>query len=142
MAFEVAPFPLPPSADAEMLKDFGRYVTSACKPIVITSPHTSSRLPSEVKGVHPGKLTPEQFQEIHDLLYKVCTFTSVTCFWRPHSLQPAWCSLVPKCRGDPRGAIRTHQGIHWRPTQPRVSPPYLLLPGLRPLLRIVRSRKQ
>ena len=29
MTLEVAPFPLPPSADAEMLKDFGRYVIFA-----------------------------------------------------------------------------------------------------------------
>lgn len=30
MTLEVTPFPLPPSADAEMLKDFGRYVITAC----------------------------------------------------------------------------------------------------------------
>ena len=30
MTLEVAPFPLPPSADAEMLKDFGRYVIIPC----------------------------------------------------------------------------------------------------------------
>lgn len=50
MAIEVAPLPLPPSADASKLAEFGR----------------------EVKGVDPGQLTPEQFQEIEELLYKVC----------------------------------------------------------------------
>jgi len=34
MTLEIAPFPLPPSANAEMLKDFGRYVRIACDPIV------------------------------------------------------------------------------------------------------------
>ncbi|KAI0713188.1 Clavaminate synthase-like protein [Cerioporus squamosus] len=48
MAIEVAPLPVPPTADAQKLKDFGR----------------------EVKGVNPGTLSPEEFQEVHDLLYK------------------------------------------------------------------------
>lgn len=49
MAIEVAPLPLPPSADPSKFVDFGR----------------------EVRGVDPGKLTPEQFKEIEELLYKV-----------------------------------------------------------------------
>ena len=49
MTIQVLPLPVPPTADAAMLKDFGR----------------------EVKGVNPGSLTPEQFKEVHDLLYKV-----------------------------------------------------------------------
>ena len=53
MAIEVAPLPVPSTADASKLKDFGR----------------------EVKGVNPGALSPEEFQEIHDLLYKVCTIS-------------------------------------------------------------------
>ena len=56
MAIEVAPLPVPSTADASKLKDFGR----------------------EVKGVNPGALSPEEFQEIHDLLYKVCTI-SLNC---------------------------------------------------------------
>ena len=60
MAIEIAPLPIPPSADASLLKDFGR----------------------EVKGVHPGALTPEQFKEIHDLLYKV--HTSIGWLWSTH----------------------------------------------------------
>ncbi|GJE97802.1 TauD/TfdA family dioxygenase [Phanerochaete sordida] len=48
MAIEVAPLPLPPSADPSKFADFGR----------------------EVKGVSPGTLTPEQFKEIEQLLYK------------------------------------------------------------------------
>lgn len=49
MAIEVAALPLPPSADPSKFADFGR----------------------EVKGVNPGTLTPEQFQEIRELLFKV-----------------------------------------------------------------------
>ncbi|TBU62425.1 Clavaminate synthase-like protein [Dichomitus squalens] len=48
MAIEVLPLPIPPTADPEKLKDFGR----------------------EVKGVNPGALSPEEFKEVHDLLYK------------------------------------------------------------------------
>lgn len=48
MAIEFVPLPLPASADAAKFADFGR----------------------EVKGVHPGTLTPEQFQEIQEALYK------------------------------------------------------------------------
>ncbi|KAG8853921.1 hypothetical protein FRB96_007930 [Tulasnella sp. 330] len=48
MAIEVAPLPLPPSADPTKFVNFGR----------------------EVKGVNPGSLTPEQFQEIRELLFK------------------------------------------------------------------------
>ncbi len=51
MAIEIAPLPVPPTADAAKLKDFGR----------------------EVKGVNPGSLSPEEFKEVHDLLYKVHT---------------------------------------------------------------------
>ena len=51
MAIELAPLPLPPSADASKFTEFGR----------------------EVKGVNPGTLTPEQFKEIEQLLYKVRT---------------------------------------------------------------------
>ena len=54
MAIEVLPLPVPPTTDAAMLKDFGR----------------------EVKGVNPGELTPEEFKEVHDLLYKVTTAPS------------------------------------------------------------------
>ncbi|KAG9014010.1 hypothetical protein FRB94_000207 [Tulasnella sp. JGI-2019a] len=48
MPIEVASLPLPPSADPTKFVGFGR----------------------EVKGVNPGELSPEQFQEIRDLLYK------------------------------------------------------------------------
>ena len=49
MTIEVSSLPLPPSADASKFSDFGR----------------------EVKGVHPGRLTEEQFKEVSDLLHKV-----------------------------------------------------------------------
>ncbi|KAF8808195.1 Clavaminate synthase-like protein [Phlegmacium glaucopus] len=48
MAIELIPLPLPASADASKFADFGR----------------------EVKGTNPGTLTPEQFQEIQEALYK------------------------------------------------------------------------
>jgi len=48
MAIDLGPLPLPASADASKFVNFGR----------------------EVKGVHPGKLTPEEFKEIEGLLYK------------------------------------------------------------------------
>lgn len=55
MTIEVAPLPLPPSADASKFADFGR----------------------EVKGINPGALTQEQLEEIKDLLYKV-TYIDIT----------------------------------------------------------------
>ena len=58
MAIEVHPLPLPSSADPSKFKDFGR----------------------EVRGVHPGRLTDEEFKEIEQLLYKVCvTFPGLPC---------------------------------------------------------------
>ncbi|KAL4067233.1 hypothetical protein V8B97DRAFT_937829 [Scleroderma yunnanense] len=48
MAIELTPLSLPTSADPSKFVDFGR----------------------EVKGVDPGNLTPEQFAEVHDALYK------------------------------------------------------------------------
>ncbi|KAF8323761.1 Clavaminate synthase-like protein [Clavulina sp. PMI_390] len=48
MSIELAPLPLPPSANPAHFADFGR----------------------EVKGINPGELTPEQFKEIEQLLYK------------------------------------------------------------------------
>lgn len=52
MAIELVPLPLPASADASKFADFGR----------------------EVKGLHPGDLTPEQFSEIEEALYSVCGY--------------------------------------------------------------------
>ncbi|KAI0931136.1 hypothetical protein AcW1_001383 [Taiwanofungus camphoratus] len=48
MAIEITPLPFPPSVDASKFANFGR----------------------EVKGINPGALTPEQFIEIEQLLYK------------------------------------------------------------------------
>ena len=48
--------PVPPTADAEKLKNFGR----------------------EVRSVKPGELSPEEFKEVHDLLYKVTTVLNQT----------------------------------------------------------------
>ncbi|KAI3619179.1 alpha-ketoglutarate dependent xanthine dioxygenase [Moniliophthora roreri] len=48
MAIELSPLPLPETADASKFADFGRVV----------------------KGVDPGNLTPEQFEQVTDALYK------------------------------------------------------------------------
>ena len=50
MAIQVLPIPLPPSADATALAEFGR----------------------EVVGVDPTNLSDTQFREIEQLLYKAC----------------------------------------------------------------------
>lgn len=52
MSIQVESLPLPPSADPAYFAEFGK----------------------EVKGVNPGALTPEQFKEIEQLLYKVSSF--------------------------------------------------------------------
>lgn len=52
MAIEIAPLPLPASTDASKFANFGR----------------------QVKGVNPGALTPDQFKEIEELLYKVICY--------------------------------------------------------------------
>ncbi|KAG6815182.1 hypothetical protein H0H93_010646, partial [Arthromyces matolae] len=58
MTIQLIPLPLPPSADASSFIDFGR----------------------EVQGVAPGNLTPEQFSEVKEALYKhdVLLFRNVT----------------------------------------------------------------
>ena len=52
MAIELAPLSLPPTADPSQFHDFGR----------------------EIKGLHPGKLTPEQLESVKEALYKVYDF--------------------------------------------------------------------
>lgn len=49
MAIELSPLPLPASADASKFADFGR----------------------EVRGVNPGALSPEEFEQVQEALYKV-----------------------------------------------------------------------
>ena len=49
MAIELLPLPLPASADASKLAEFGR----------------------EVKGINPAQVSPEEFKEIEQALYKV-----------------------------------------------------------------------
>lgn len=48
MAFALSPLPLPTTADPSRFINFGR----------------------EVKGVHPGHLSPEEFVQVRDALYK------------------------------------------------------------------------
>ena len=49
MPVRVLPVPLPPSADSSKFQDFGRIV----------------------EGVDPANLSPDEFKEIEQLLYKV-----------------------------------------------------------------------
>ena len=49
MTIELLPLPLPPSADASKLAEFGR----------------------EVRGINPAEVSPEEFKEIEQALYKV-----------------------------------------------------------------------
>jgi alpha-ketoglutarate-dependent taurine dioxygenase len=59
MTISFVPLVLPPSADNSRFKDFGK----------------------EVKGAHPGNLTPDEFKEIERVLYQVKTFLpSHSCF--------------------------------------------------------------
>jgi len=55
MTVSFVPLVLPPSADTSRFKDFGR----------------------EVKGAHPGNLTPDEFKEIERALYQVKKFLPV-----------------------------------------------------------------
>lgn len=66
MAIELTPLPLPASADPSKFVDFGR----------------------EVKGVNPGDLTPDQFAEIYDALYKVSCNLSLNLPMSPCNLNP------------------------------------------------------
>ena len=76
MAIEVAPLPLPPSADPSKFAEFGR----------------------EVRGINPGTLTPEQFKEIEELLYKVCIRSpEMRTYWSRRFT--ALCFALPQCRG-------------------------------------------
>ena len=80
MAIELVPLPLPASADASKFADFGR----------------------EVKGIHPGTLTPEQFEEIQDALYRVC-YPVLRVFGiriQYSRLYIARCTIVPRCDLD------------------------------------------
>jgi len=53
MSIQIESLPLPPSANPKYFAEFGR----------------------EVKGVNPAELTPDQFKEIEQLLYKVFSNT-------------------------------------------------------------------
>jgi hypothetical protein len=52
MPVQIESLPLPPSANPKYFADFGR----------------------EVTGVNPAELTPEQFKEIEQLLYKAFSY--------------------------------------------------------------------
>jgi len=90
MAIELTPLPLPASADPSKFVDFGR----------------------EVKGVDPGNLTPEQFAEVYDALYKVrLTATSSNSkVIHMRCVQPAQRSPFPECVSHPRAAVCLDQG--------------------------------
>ncbi|KAI0082139.1 Clavaminate synthase-like protein [Panus rudis PR-1116 ss-1] len=79
MAIELSPLPLPKSSDASKFADFGR----------------------EVKGVKPGELSPEEFKEIHDLLYK----HDVLLFRNAHLTPEQQYALTKACRFSFIGAF-------------------------------------
>ena len=56
MTISFVPLVFPPSADTSRFKGFGR----------------------EVKGAHPGNLTPDEFKEIERALYQVKKFLSAS----------------------------------------------------------------
>jgi hypothetical protein len=72
MAIELLPLPLPASADASKFKDFGR----------------------EVKGVNPGELTPEEFEEVKKALY---TVSAISRCISPDREANVLCSIVHSC---------------------------------------------
>lgn len=90
MAIEILPLPLPPSADPSKFKDFGR----------------------EVKGIHPGRLTDEEFKEVEQLLYKVCIsqVLSISSCLLPVCSE-AWRAALQKYRSLTRGAVQAHEGV-------------------------------
>ena len=87
MAIEVLPLPLPASADPSKFTEFGK----------------------EVRGVDPGSLSPEQFKEIEQLLYKVRYIWQTVVTYL--NLSPAWRSPFQKHRTEPRGPVCPHQGV-------------------------------
>src|ERR1700753_3005703 len=88
MVIEVVPLPLPPSADPSKFRDFGR----------------------EVRGVHPGKLTDDEFKEIEQLLYKVCAAASVSLMLsRSVVRRAARCTPLQKHLSPTRGAVQAHE---------------------------------
>jgi hypothetical protein len=75
MAIELIPIPLPDSADASKLSNFGR----------------------EVKGVNPADITPgsELFKEIESALYTVCFQESLVYFQTNATL--VRCTPLSRC---------------------------------------------
>lgn len=90
MSVQVAPLPLPPSADPSKFVDFGR----------------------EVIGLDAGNLTPEQFKQVEELLYKVCEtiLRSDTRVLIASHHPIAQCPLVPQHLVIARAAIPIDQG--------------------------------
>jgi hypothetical protein len=90
MAIDFSPLPLSATADASKFGDFGR----------------------EVRGVHPGKLTPEEFSEIREALYEVRLVRWLVapgrCPDRP--LTTVQCTPIPRCVINPGTTIRSDEG--------------------------------
>ena len=90
MAIETIPLPLPSTADPSKFEDFGR----------------------EVRGVHPGRLTDEEFKEIEQLLYKVCV-AHLTSHVLPclSAHRAARCTALQEHRSLTRGAVQPCEGV-------------------------------
>jgi hypothetical protein len=87
MAIELLPLPLPTSADASKLAEFGR----------------------EVKGIDPAQVSPEEFKEIEQALYKV----SLDCSSSISSsslLEAARSFAIQGCTCIPRSAVCIDEG--------------------------------
>ena len=104
MAIEVFPLPAPPTADAEKLKDFGR----------------------EVRGVNPGALSPEEFKEVHDLLYKVTTAHHERRISSLSYRRSARCASLSRCRRLPRAAVCFDQGTYCMRTNTMLRPSHTM----------------
>ena len=119
MAIEVLPLPLPPSADPSKFKDFGR----------------------EVKGIHPGRLTDEEFKEIEQLLYKVCNFDPPCATSLIHqSASMTRCSSETSI-SHPRNSTNLRRYTRYNQDETRhkyltttPSPSRLLIPGAIPIV--------
>lgn len=74
MAIQLSSLPLPETADPSKFADFGR----------------------EVKGVDPGTMSPEQFEQVKEALYKVCYLSARANWVIEYSPNPARCSSVPR----------------------------------------------
>lgn len=106
MPVQVLPVPLPPSADASKFQDFGRIV----------------------EGVDPANLSPEEFKEIEQLLYKHSLLLFRNCELPPEAQYALTKAFDPKADTYGHGNNKTgetkssilHPDLKTIPRQPQV----------------------